>query len=92
METRMIRTAWQPVVKVWRRTETGEAPRLQAATYRGERGPAEAGHHAPRDIRSGRSLSRVVYCRSAYTNNALPAAIATYCRPATAYDMGPADT
>jgi len=56
MENRLIRTAWQPVVKVWRRTETGEAPRLQAATYRGERGPAEAGHHAPRDIRSGRSL------------------------------------
>ena len=35
MENRLIRTAWQPVVKVWRRTETGEAPRLQAATYRG---------------------------------------------------------
>ena len=24
--------AWQPVVKVWRRTETGEAPRRQGAT------------------------------------------------------------
>ena len=23
---------WQPVVKVWRRTETGEAPRGQGAT------------------------------------------------------------
>jgi len=23
---------WQPVVKVWRRTETGEAPRWQGAT------------------------------------------------------------
>jgi hypothetical protein len=23
---------WQPVVKVWRRTETGEAPRRQGAT------------------------------------------------------------
>src|SRR5439155_7753950 len=26
------RPPWQPVVKVWRRTETGEAPRGQGAT------------------------------------------------------------
>lgn len=32
------------------------------------------------------------YCRSPYTNSALPAAIATYWRPPTAYDIGPADT
>jgi hypothetical protein len=27
-----MRRPWRPVVKVWRRTETGEAPRWQGAT------------------------------------------------------------
>ena len=32
------------------------------------------------------------HCRNAYTNSVLPAAIATYCLPATEYDIGPAET
>src|SRR5436190_787473 len=49
--------------------------------------PAKAGSHR---LRSHDYDAR--YCRNAYTNNALPAAIATYCFPFTEYDIGPAET
>ena len=58
-------------------------PRGRAALPRFPKGirlKPDATYDATHDAK----LDRVVYCRSAYTNSALPAAIATYCRPAMA--------